>query len=122
MTVVETALLLAGITIVVFLVINDLDLWQKRRKNNWKEVDSGHFLELINKRTSSGIVVTGALGYYAKIPLLMFATLVFTDGRRLEMTMIDQPLLVPGTFIKVLKNNCAEFKIEIPDISPSSCL
>lgn len=119
MTIGGVALLLAGLIIIVFLVINLLDFLEKKARNNWRVVAEGVYIESISKFTDAK-TSTKMTGSYAKLVPLVWHTLVFEDGTRIKAINIELPS--PGTYIKVLKNDRADFKIEIPPIPPSSCL
>jgi hypothetical protein len=110
MTVIETAIFLGALVIAVFIIINGLDLLEKRAKNTWKVVAEGIYTEAIQHFISSKIA-TKMTGYYAKLPSMIWTTLVFLDGTRIKVVNIEK-LPPPGTYIKVLENKRAEFRID----------
>lgn len=123
MTVSGAALLLAGLIIVIFIFINVLDLWERKAQNTWKVVAKGIYVESISKLTDAK-TSTQMTGGYARLGPLIWSTLVLKTEQgltRIKVINVEK-LPAPGTHIKVLKNNRAEFKIEILPIPPSSCL
>lgn len=120
MTVTGVALFLAGLVVVVFIFINFLDFLERRAKNIWEVVAEGIYIESISKLTDAKTAIK-MTGGYAGLGPLVWSTLVFKDGTRIKVINVEK-LPAPGTYIKVLKNDRANFKIEIPPIPPSSCL
>ena len=87
-----------------------LDFIEKDAKSTWWVLAEGVYVDSNTQRTSHRIV-TGMTGHYAKLPGLVWTTIIFQDGRR-EKTMNIGELPPPGTYIKIIKNGRADFKIE----------
>ena len=110
MTVTDVAFLLAGVTLAVFIFISWLDHIENKAKNTWEVVVEGVYVEKISKFTDAK-TSTRMTGGYAKLPPMIWDTLVFKDGTRIKVINIGK-LPPSGTYSKVIKNGRADFKIE----------
>ncbi|MDP3792594.1 MAG: hypothetical protein Q8Q89_02590 [bacterium] len=120
MTLTQVWVFIAIIVALAFFVVKVLEFIEKDAQKTWWIVVDGIYIQSIPQQVGSKIA-TGMTGHYAKLPPVVWNTLVFKNGARIKVINIEE-LPPPGTYIRVLKNNRAEFKIETPDIPPSSCL
>lgn len=114
----QAVVLLAILSAIVFGAIRFLDFIEKDAKSTWWVVAEGIYTQSVTQPIGSR-VATGMTGYYAKLPPMIWATLVFKDSTRIKVINIGE-LPPPGTYIKVLQNGRAEFKIETLDTPPLS--
>ena len=110
MTGTEAVVFIAINCVLVIGLIRLLDFIEKDAQNTWWPVAEGVYVSSISKSTDHR-TSTKMTGYYAKLPGLIWTTLVFKDGSTSKVINIDQ-LPPPGTYIKIIKNGRADFKIE----------
>ena len=123
MTVADAAFVLGGLTVVVLIVINSLDLLEKRAINTWEVIAEGIYIESIHKLTDAKTSTKMTGGYVGLGPLVWSTLVLKTEQGLTRVKVINvEKLPAQGTYIKVKKNKRAQFKIEAPSTPPSGCL
>lgn len=93
---------------------------EQRLKNQWRLIAEGEYAGVIDKAGTFNIDL-GIMGQGSGPLPVVVSTIFFSDGRTIKITGLNQ-LPPVGTYIKVYKNPLPEFKIEVEDMPPSSCL
>ena len=106
----EALVIIGTVTAIVVGLVRLVEFIEKDAKDTWWIVAEGIYVQSVPEKISSRIA-TGMTGYYAKLPAMIWTTLVFEDGRRIKVINVED-LPLTGTSIRVLKNKRAEFKIE----------